>query len=91
MTTTTTASRSSLGTPKAAGGGGGSAAVEERRITSLTRQGSDASASARRVAQETLAVATATLSELEMQTQGLSRVARELESCEMSVLKVCGD
>ena len=72
------------------GGRGGSAAVQERRITSLTRQASEASESARRVAEETLGVATATLAELEMQTTGLSRVAMELESCEMSVVKVRG-
>ena len=52
------------------------------------RESSEASASARRIAHDTLSVATATLVELEAQTNGLSGVVRELDECDASVRKV---
>ena len=72
----------SLGTPRT---------VEDRlqrKVDSLSRQGSLSSANARRIAEETLEVATATLAELAAQTDSLERVAVELDTCEDHVKQV---
>lgn len=70
-------------------GAGVGATVEERRVAQESSDNTARVSNTRRLAEETLAVATATLSELEAQTEGLSRVAKELDSCEMSVVQVC--
>ena len=62
----------------------------QRKAESLSRQGSLSAANARRVAEETLEVATATLAELAAQTDGLERVATELDKCDEHVKQVRG-